>query len=184
MVHLILVAAVSSNFALGKDNKLVLTHKEDSQHFKNLTKGHCVIMGRKTYQSLPDGPLSDRRNVVISRKADWVKPEEIDYSTPHLTILNNGVTIIHDLEYYLWQLRETRCSQNKFFVIGGGEIYETFLKNNMINEMEITFWDKEVEGDVFFPIHYLEDFELISTTDPLTSTEFKFFHFKHKKHGI
>lgn len=180
MVNLILVAAISSNYVIGKGNELVLTHKEDFQHFKNLTVGHTVIMGRKTYESLPNGPLPDRVNIVLSESKEFMKDKEVDYSTPSFSILKNNVTVIHDTSYYFHNLRTTKPSEHKFFVIGGEQIYTEFLKQKLISEMVITFWNKSAEGDKVFPHFYLQEFDLEKVVDAKNSEDFKFFYFKRK----
>lgn len=184
MVHLTIVAAIASNFVIGKDNDLVLTHKEDFQHFKELTKGHTVIMGRKTYESLPKGPLPDRVNIVISDNKEFLSKQDVVYTTPHYSILKNDVTVIHDIEYYFSNLSNTKRSKHRFFIIGGGQIYNLFLKHRLVNDMIITYWNKPAEGDILFPTVYLGDFEVTETKDAPTAKEFKFFTFRHKtNHG-
>lgn len=184
MVHLTIVAAISSNFVIGKDNDLVLTHKEDFKHFKELTKGHTVIMGRKTYESLPNGPLPDRINKVISNSKEFLSKQDVDYSTPHYSILKNGVTVIHDSEHYFYNLRTIKRTHHRFFIIGGAQIYNLFLQKNLVNDMVITYWNKPAEGDVLFPVQYMNDFEVSEVKEAQTSQEFKFFTFLHKtNHG-
>lgn len=177
MVNLILVAAISSNFIIGKGNELVLTHKEDFQHFKKLTEGSTVIMGRKTYESLPNGPLPNRVNIVISNDKDFLSKQQIDYSTPAYSILSNGVTVIHDIDYYFFNLRDLPKSEFKFYVIGGAQIYDLFLKNGLISSMVITYWNKEAEGDVLFPKFYMNQFKVEKVVPAETTEDFKFFYF-------
>ena len=76
MSEIIIIAAVAKNRVIGKDNTLIWNIPEDMAHFKALTSGHTVVMGRKTWESLPPRfrPLPNRRNIVISRQADYAAP--------------------------------------------------------------------------------------------------------------
>ena len=77
MTEVVIIAAVAKNRVIGKDNQLIWNIPEDMAHFKALTAGHTVIMGRKTWESLPPRfrPLPGRRNIVISRQADYSAPD-------------------------------------------------------------------------------------------------------------
>ena len=70
-MNLTLIAAVAKNHVIGKDNDLVWHLPDDFKHFKELTKGHHVIMGRKTFESMPAGPLKNRINIVITSQKDF-----------------------------------------------------------------------------------------------------------------
>lgn len=125
-----LIAAAAENNALGKDNQMVWHLPDDFKHFKKLTSGHHIIMGRKTLESM-NGPLPNRTNIIITRKEDY-KYE--------------GCTIAHSLEEAL-----KACPQDEeVFVIGGGEIYKQAL--NIADKIELTRVHTTIDdADTFFP---------------------------------
>ncbi len=132
MADLILIAAVAKNRVIGKDNTLIWNIPEDMAHFKALTAGHTVVMGRKTWESLPPRfrPLPGRRNIVITRQTGYTAP---------------GADIADSIENAL-QLASTA---DGVFVIGGAEIYAQALP--LANRLELTEVDLEPEGDAWFP---------------------------------
>ncbi|MCM1311001.1 MAG: dihydrofolate reductase [Bacteroides sp.] len=128
-----IIAAVCSNGAIGRNGDLLFHISEDLRRFKSLTLGYPIIMGRKTFESFPKGPLPGRRNVVISRNADY-HPEGTEvFSSPEAAL--------------------EACSEApKVFIIGGGEIYRRFLP--MADRLELTEIDAApTDADTFFPTH-------------------------------
>jgi dihydrofolate reductase len=125
------VAAVARGGVIGRDGGIPWHLPEDLAHFKSLTTGHAVVMGRRTWDSLPDRfrPLPGRRNVVVTRNADW-----------HA----DGAERAGSLEEALALLRDERV-----FVIGGAEIYAEALP--LADELFLTEIGAEVAGDAFFP---------------------------------
>lgn len=132
MSDIVLIAAVAKNRVIGRDNQLLWNIPEDMAHFKALTQGHPVLMGRKTWESLPPRfrPLPGRRNIVISRQADYVAA---------------GAETAGSLEAGLALL----APGEKLFVIGGAEIYEQALP--FATQMELTEVDLAPDGDAWFP---------------------------------
>lgn len=130
--EIILIAAVARNGVIGKDNQLLWHIPEDMAHFKALTAGQPVLMGRKTWESLPPRfrPLPGRRNVVISRQADYAAP---------------GAEVFTTLENALAAL----STASTVFVIGGEQIYRQALPR--ADRLEITEVDLEPAGDAWFP---------------------------------
>jgi dihydrofolate reductase len=124
----ILIAAVGANGVIGRDNDLPWRIREDLQHFKALTLGHTLVMGRKTYDSI-GRPLPGRRTVVVTRQLDW----SVD-----------GVEVAHDLDDAL-----KLASSNDLYVAGGGEIYRQALP--YADRLELTEVDQSPDGDVTFP---------------------------------
>ena len=124
-----LIAAIDKNRVLGKDNQLIWYLPEDLKRFKRLTKGHAVIMGRKTFESLPK-VLPKRHNIVVSRNQNYSK---------------EGVTVCQSLEAAI----ECAKDDEQPFVIGGGQIYEQAI--GMATLIELTIIHAHFEGDVFFP---------------------------------
>lgn len=132
MTEVVIIAAVARNRVIGKDNTLIWNIPEDMAHFKALTAGHVVIMGRKTWESLPARfrPLPGRRNIVISRQAD--------YSAP-------GAEVASSLQ----QALAIASNAERAFIIGGEQIYRQAM--DAAQRLEITQVDLAPEGDAWFP---------------------------------
>jgi dihydrofolate reductase len=122
-----LVVAVSSNNVIGKNNQLIWHLPADLKHFKQITTGHTVFMGRKTFDSIRK-PLPNRKNVVISRSVT-----EID-----------GCEVAPSLEEAL-----KLASEEEVFIIGGAEIYRQAL--TIADRIYLTRIHHDFEGDTFFP---------------------------------
>lgn len=128
---LTLIAAVGRNGAIGKDHRLLWQLPEDMQRFKILTLGHSVLMGRKTWESLPTKfrPLPGRQNIVLSRDPKYALPDAIVAYT-----LDQGISA---------------SAGKEIFVIGGAEIYGLAIAQAA--RLELTEVDDAPEGDAFFP---------------------------------
>ena len=125
-----IIAAVAENYAIGKDNDLLCHLPGDLKRFKQITSGNTVIMGRKTFLSLPNGALPNRRNIVISR-------------SQNLNFKN--VEIVASIEEAI-----KICDADKEnFIIGGGEIYKQFLP--FVDKIYLTKIHAVFDGDTFFP---------------------------------
>lgn len=134
-----LIVAMSKNGVIGHNNKLPWNIREDLENFSKLTKGHIVIMGRKTFESLPNGPLKNRLNVILSR----------------MVYNNNNFTenvIFTSMEYLNTIINLHQTPNKKIFIIGGSEIYKIFIEYCDI--IHITLIDEIIEGDSFFPVDY------------------------------
>lgn len=129
---IILIAAVARNGVIGKDNALPWHLPEDMRHFKALTTGHAVLMGRKTWESLPPKfrPLPNRRNIVLTRDASYVAP---------------GAIVVHSLDAAV----KVGAGETALFVIGGAELYRHMLP--LADRLELTEIDADFEGDAHFP---------------------------------
>ncbi|MDR3339825.1 MAG: dihydrofolate reductase [Candidatus Symbiothrix sp.] len=126
-----IIVAIAKNSEIGEGNKLLCRLPADLKHFKEITSGHAVIMGRKTFESLPKGPLPDRRNIIISRNKD-LKIE--------------GAEVYSSLDYALLKL----IDENEVFIIGGAQIYAqtlAFADRLYLTKIHAGFPD----ADVFFP---------------------------------
>ena len=135
-----IIAAVSENNALGKDNQLLWHLPEDFKRFKNLTSGHSIIMGRKTFESFPK-PLPNRTHIIITRQLDYTAPA--------------GCIVVPSLEKAI-----ELCPKNEeAFVIGGGEIYQQALE--LVNKIDITRVHTTLEADTFFPEIDTDKWELV-----------------------
>ena len=125
----ILIAATSQNNALGKDNKIIWHLPDDFKRFKELTSGHHIIMGRKTFESFPK-PLPNRTHVVITRQKNY---------NPEGCIIVNSIEEAFEI-----------CPKNEdVFLIGGAEIYKLGLP--FTDKIELTYINETFEADAFFP---------------------------------
>ncbi|WP_034259498.1 dihydrofolate reductase [Altibacter lentus] len=134
-----LIAAAGENNELGKDNDLVWHLPDDFKRFKQLTTGHHIIMGRKTFESFPK-PLPNRTHVVITRNQAYQK---------------DGAVVVHSLDEAL--LKASGDAQP--FIIGGGEIYKMSMA--IADRIELTRVHGSFDADAFFPEIPLNDWELI-----------------------
>ncbi len=137
---LILIAAVALNNGLGKDNKMIWHLPDDFKRFKRLTTGHYIIMGRKTFESLP-GILPNRTHVIVTRQKDY-QPE--------------GAIVAHSIEEAIRLVPQGEDG----FVIGGGEIYR--LAMPYADKLEITRVYASFEADAFFPEIDQKNWKLVS----------------------
>mgnify|MGYP006167931877 FL=1 len=124
-----LVVAVSTNNAIGKNNQLLWHLPADLKHFKEITSGHPIIMGRKTYDSIGRA-LPKRRNIVITRQKDLIIP---------------NVEVVNDLTAAIALCKD----EPEVFVIGGAEIYKHALAYT--DKIYLTTVHKEYDADTFFP---------------------------------
>lgn len=134
-----LIAAISNNGIIGKDNTIPWKCKEDMQYFKRMTEYSHVIMGRKTYESLSE-PLKNRNNFVITTKYD----EPIHFTeNPNLTYVrsfNNAINVINYKKDY-----------DRTFIIGGSSIYSYCLNLYIPDVLYISKLFKDYDGDTYFP---------------------------------
>lgn len=126
---LTMIAAVAANGVIGKDNTLIWHLADDLKRFKALTMGRPIIMGRKTFESLPR-VLPGRTHYVLTGNADYKVPE--------------GVILVHSVEELLAALPEGEC-----FVIGGAAVYRLLLPH--ADRLALTEIEKDYEGDAYFP---------------------------------
>ena len=156
-----LIAAASENNIIGKDNKLIWRLSDDLKHFKELTKGHFVIMGRKTFESMPKA-LPNRTNVIITRKTDYKAENAI---------------VVNSLEKAL----KVAENDNQPFVIGGGEIYK--LSMEIADRIELTRVHTSIEGDTSFPEIDLEKWQEVKNEKRLKNekNEYDFSFLRYDK---
>ncbi len=139
---IILIAAVAENYALGKNNDLLWHLPLDFKRFKEITSGHYIIMGRKTFDSFPK-PLPNRTHVIISRQ---------------IGLKHEGCIVVQDLEKAI-----AICPKNEdVYIIGGGEIYAQSI--HLADQLDITRVHHSFDADVYFPEIEPEIWELISET--------------------
>jgi dihydrofolate reductase len=136
---IIMIAAAAENNALGKDNELVWHLPDDFKRFKNLTSGHPIIMGRKTFESFQK-PLPNRLHIIITRQKNYQA---------------EGCLVVSNLEN---AIALTDKNQDAF-VIGGGEIYQQAL--SFTDKIELTRVHDSFEADTFFPEIDEKEWQLI-----------------------
>ena len=153
MQEIIIIAAMSENRVIGKDNVMPWSLKEDMQRFKNLTMGWPCIMGRKTWESLPKKPLPGRLNIVISS----TKTADSGFFPQDVKIFPSLPAAIKYCAGY-----------EKIFICGGEIIYRQAL--TLANKIELTLIHRLYEGDAFFP-------EIDDTWAPINTVNFDTFSF-------
>jgi len=144
MRHISIIVAVAENYAIGYKNELLFHLPDDLKRFKKLTKGHTVIMGKRTYESLPNRPLSNRRNLVITDVEGELIP---------------GCETVYSIEDAIAKTEP----ETENFVIGGGSVYRQFLP--YADKLYITWVHKSFEADTFFPKIDLSEWDLPEKTD-------------------
>ena len=145
--NLSLIVAVADNWAIGKNNDLLWHISDDLKHFKALTTGHCIIMGRKTYESFPKRPLPNRRNIVITNNMDYRE---------------EGCEVVHSVQEALEQCK----SDEQPFIIGGATVYRQFLP--FVDKIFLTKVFATFEADTFFPEIDLSQFEQTAASEVFT----------------
>jgi dihydrofolate reductase len=142
-VRVALVAAVARGGVIGRDGTIPWRLPEDVAFFKELTTGHPVVMGRKTWESIPDRfrPLPGRRNVVVTRNPEWAAD-----GAERAGSVEEALALVEGAE--------------RVFVIGGAEVYAAALPH--ADELVLTEIDAEFEGDTFFPEWDRAGFEEVS----------------------
>jgi|SRR5690625_77953 len=139
-----MIACISSDGGIGNKNKLLFQISEDMERFKRKTMGNTIVMGRKTWESLPKKPLPNRRNIVFSKTE---------------TVLE-GAEVVQDINHIL-----TLAETEDVYIIGGTEIYKMFLDE--VSVIELTEIDGVYPADRYFPeidvnkfkVTYLADME-------------------------
>ena len=143
-----IIVAIGKQRQIGNNNKLPWGYIEDDmRNFKNITKEHTIVMGRKTYESI-GRPLPNRTNIILTRQKNFIANDCI--------VLNS----IDDLIEYC----KKNCDKNEeIFIIGGEQIYTEILKNysNFLRKMYISYINYDGYGDAFFPEFDESDWEIL-----------------------
>lgn len=125
-----IVVAMGNKREIGVDNNLLWHLPKDLKHFKDITSGHPIIMGRKTYESIGK-PLPNRTNIVVSRKADWFE---------------EGILIVGSIKE---AIKFAKKIDENVFILGGGTIYAQTI--DLADRLEVTQVDADFPADTFFP---------------------------------
>ncbi len=153
-----LIAAVTRDLAIGLDGNLLYPVSEDLRRFKSLTMGHPIIMGRKTFESFPKGPLPGRRNIIVTRDRGYAAP---------------GAEVCHSLDEALSAVADADVA----FVIGGGQLYAEAI-GHADNLLLTVIEADRPDADTFFPeINpdcWAKTDETESATDPRSGLSYRF----------
>lgn len=152
-----IIVAHSKNKIIGKDNKIPWHIPEDLKRFKELTTGKTIVMGRKTFESLPF-VLPNRKHIILTKNKDF-------------TYNNQNVEICYDINNIIQKYKN---SEEEVFIIGGGEIYKQFLDTS--TKLFITEVDINLDGDAFFPKIDYSNWDLIFQSDKNTSNELNYIY--------
>ncbi len=154
-----IIVAYANGRVIGRQGKIPWHLPDDLQHFKRITSGHTVVMGRKTYESIGH-PLPQRRNIVLTHS------DEIDIP---------GFEVVHSKEEVL--------ALGDVFIVGGASLYRQFLE--VAERLYITEVELDIKGDAFFPTWSSDDFTLISSRagvlDEKNSAPHTFLLYERKK---
>lgn len=145
MKNISIIVAIADDFAIGLNNDLLCHLSDDLKRFKSITTGHQIIMGKRTYESLPKRPLPNRTNVVISDD----KNDQFE-----------GCVMVYSIDEAL-----EHCGQDESFIIGGGSIYRQFLP--FANKLYLSVIHHKFNADTYFPVvNYNEWNEIYSDEHP------------------
>jgi dihydrofolate reductase len=162
-----IIVAIAENNVIGRDNKLIWRLPEDLKRFKAITStgSRTIIMGRKSFQSLPK-ILPGREHIVLTKNSDF-------------TINNEKVVVVHDIE----ELKPLINSEEEYFVIGGGQIYSLLLPH--AEKMYITEVHESFEGDTYFPQFNISQWEVVNRSynhiDEKSGVHFSYVDYVRKK---
>jgi dihydrofolate reductase len=145
MSKISIIAAVSDNYAIGKSNNLPWHLPADLKHFRQLTTGHAVVMGKRTFEGLSKGPIPNRKNIVLTS----VMSEGV----------NKGYFEADSLEDAIYLCEH----EEQVFIIGGATVYKQCI--GKVHSMYITWVHKEFSADTFFPKIDFEKWEEVSRED-------------------
>ena len=161
-----LIAAVDKNWAIGKNNQLLVRIPMDQKFFRETTTGKVVVMGRKTLESFPNKqPLKNRTNIVITRKKEYQCKD---------------VIVVHSVEEALEAVKDVKSED--IYVIGGGEIYKQMLP--YCDLAHVTKIDYAYQADTYFPnLDELDDWEMTGISEEQTYYDlvYEFCRYERKK---
>jgi len=160
-----LIVAVDRNWAIGKDNKLLVRIPDDQKFFRETTTGKVVVMGRKTLESFPNGlPLKNRVNIVLTRDMRYTVKDAI---------------VVHSMDELHQELGKYKSED--IYVIGGDSIYK-----QMVDECDlalVTYVDYAYDADAYFPnLDEKDNWELVEESEEQTYYDLEFYFRAYKRH--
>lgn len=159
-----LIVAVDKNWAIGCGNKLLVSIPADMKFFRESTTGKVVVMGRKTFESLPGGqPLPNRTNIVLTKNSDYqVK----------------GVDVVHDIPELLNELK--KYNQEDVYIIGGESVYRAFLP--YCKTAYVTKIDYAYQADTYFPdLDQDKEWNLVGVSEEQTYFDLEYVFAKYER---
>ena len=158
------IVAIDENGAIGRQGELLCHLPADMKHFKEVTMGHIIVMGRKTFESFPRRPLPGRQNIVITRNVQWQYP---------------GVTVVHSLDEAI-----AAAETDTVFIIGGAQVYEQALP--LVDVLHLTqIHARWASADAFFPVLDMSEWQEVSRehheSDHRNAYEFDFVTLNRRK---
>ena len=159
-----LIVAVDKNWAIGKDNKLLVSIPQDMKFFRETTMGKVVVMGRKTLESFPGGqPLKKRTNIVLTRDKNYKVKDAI---------------VVHGVEELLEELKN--YDEKEIYVIGGESIYRALLPYCKV--AHVTKIDHAYEADTYFPnLDEMEDWKVTGVSEEQTYFDLEYESVRYEK---
>ena len=159
-----IIAAVDANWAIGKNNELLVQIPADMKFFRETTTGKVVVMGRKTLESFPNGlPLKNRTNIVLTKNPD--------YKVKDAVIVHSKAELDEELKKY---------DSGDIYVIGGGSIYRMLLE--ACDTAHITKIDYAYEADTYFPnLDEDPDWEIVADSEEQTYFDLEYHFLKYKR---
>lgn len=149
--NLSIIVAMAQNRAIGKNNDLLWHLSGDLKRFKKLTTGHPVVMGRRTWESLPKRPLPGRRNIVFTQNHDYTA---------------EGAEVVHSVNGLFRALKDF---DDEVFIMGGAAIYRLLLP--FTNKLYVTQIYRDYDADVYFPTIDMSEYSLVSLGEPMYDEE-------------
>lgn len=159
-----LIVAVDSNWAIGKNNQLLVRIPMDQKFFRETTTGKVVVMGRKTLESFPNGlPLKNRTNIVLTRNPNYKVKDAI---------------VVHNMDELHKELK--KYNSDDIFVIGGEKIYEQLLDE--CDTAHVTKINYAYDADAYFPnLDENPDWEITGDSEEQTYFDLEFFFYRYEK---
>lgn len=161
-----MIVAVDKNWAIGCDNKLLVSIPADMKFFRETTSGHVVVMGRKTLETFPNGlPLINRTNIVLTANKNYN---------------GKGAIVVHSMDELMEELK--KYDSDDIYVVGGGKIYEQMLP--YCDTVHVTKIDHAYEADTWFPnLDEDEAWEVTADSEEQTyfDLEYCFLKYERKK---
>lgn len=159
-----LIAAVDQNWAIGKNNQLLVRIPADQKFFREVTTGKVVVMGRKTLESFPNGmPLKNRTNIVLTRNPDYQVKDAI---------------VVHSMDELHEELK--KYNSDDIFIIGGEKIYEQMLDE--CDVAHITKIEFAYDADAYFPnLDEREDWELTGDSEEQTYFDLEYYFYRYER---
>ncbi len=159
-----LIAAVDENWAIGKNNQLLVRIPADQKFFREMTIGRVVVMGRKTLESFPNGqPLKNRTNIVLTHNKDYAVKDAI---------------VVHSMDELHEELK--KYDSDDVFVIGGEKIYEQLLDE--CDVAHITKIDFAYDADAYFPnLDQNPDWEITGDSEEQTYFDLEYYFYRYEK---